>query len=500
MARSKSANSLTLVAEIAEGVPWGWAALLAVLCAGAWRDAALLMRYPIAVGVDGYYYVLQVDALWSQHRLFFPSAHPLVLYVLAGMRYVTGDTVAAIKVSGIALHLALCAGIFALVKAVTRSLWLGVLGGALAAASSLHLYFIVEFINNLGAVAFLTWGCWAAIQFSQTRGRVYAFVAVACTAAAAFSHRSALPVALVLAGLVFLSHRLEQSENFNRRRRLIILLVAASWLVPAVFSVLAVAKLPVWLQSELSPVPRWPWGRHSFAEAIILSIAAPTALALLNRQERESRRICFHVLGAMAVLTLTFTLNPFIKSAEVWGGIAERLRGLSYVQAAVLVPGVLRMAAVGRHKLVPYLLAPLLPLIALSNTAPLPPGLQPEYIRHREQMIGRLREYSPQINSSSFVIAPHGDQFVVTAVTGAPAQQRMPDHAGYQAVYWLLRGAKCDGSGLRVLVLSAEGGELCTVLVEDQELRGKSHLLSDTDKWHLLAANPHIRNVPGLIN
>lgn len=501
MVRSKSGNSLTTPAKSVGGGPWGWAALLAVSCAGVWRDAAILMRHPIAVGVDGYYYVLQVEALWNQHRLLYPSAHPLVLYALAGVRFVTSDTVLAVKVVVVAFHLALCVGVFALVKAFTRSHWAGVLGAALTAASGLHLYFIVEFINNLGAVVFLVWGGWALIRFRQTRGRVHACVAIVLIAAAAFSHRSALPLTLVLAALILFLHGLERTGRAAPKRWGILLLIFISWSLPAVFGAVAFDRLPAWLQGELSPVPRWPWGRYSVAEAVILLIAAPTALMLLSRREPESRRLSLHVVGAVALLTLTFTLNPFIRSVEVWGGVAERLRALAYIQVAILVPAVTWMLSVSkRSTIAPYPVALVLPLLIVSNTAPTPPGLRPEYIQHRAQMMAGLRALMPEIDPASIIVAPHGDQFVVTAVTGVASQQRVPDQAAGRRVYWVVRQMTCHESESRALALTSDGAHLCTVLIEDRELRQRAKLLNPVDKRRVLALNPHIRGVPGLMN
>jgi hypothetical protein len=500
MLLSKVTTSLTFLRAAAEVMPWGWIVLVAVLSIGTWRDAALLTQYPVAVGVDGYYYVLQVDTLWSQTHLFFPTAYPLTLYVLTFIRYVTGDAVVAIKVCVVALHLVLCVGVFALVKAATQSLWLGILSSVLTMSSSLHLYFIVEFINNLGAVVLLVWSCWAAIRFSQTSRYVYAFAAIVCLTGAVFSHRSALPIALVFTGLVLLAQRLEHSKYFVQQRRLIILLIAASWVVPVVLSSLPFAELTVWLRSELSPAPRWPWGRHSIAEATALLALSPMALILIGHREHKSGRIFLNILGILALLSLTFTLNPFIKSAEGWGGTAERLRGLAYVQVAVLVPGLIRLTLAKSGTLWLYLSAALLPLMVLSNMAPLPPGLQPAYLRHRQQMIERLGTYSQQMNSASFVVAPHGDQFVVTAVTHIPSQQSLPDHPDHQTLYWLLRRARCDSPMLPMMILADEGGSLCTVLIKDQELRENTKLLGIGDKQRLLAGNPHIRNIPGLLN
>ena len=41
--------------------------------AAAWRDAAALLKYPVAVGVDGYYYVLQVKQLLNTGHLHFSN-------------------------------------------------------------------------------------------------------------------------------------------------------------------------------------------------------------------------------------------------------------------------------------------------------------------------------------------------------------------------------------------------------------------------------------------
>ena len=144
-------------------------ALLAVLALGLARDAYLLFSFSVAVGTDGYYYVLQVQELITHGRLYFPSDTPLIFYVLALPGILTGDPVVAVKISTLAFHLLLCVGIYALVSAIARNDRLGVLGGSVTALSAMHLYMIVEFIKNLGALTFLVWGAWAAFRCSQTR-------------------------------------------------------------------------------------------------------------------------------------------------------------------------------------------------------------------------------------------------------------------------------------------------------------------------------------------
>src|SRR5215207_4600160 len=86
------------------------AVILGVILLGlaAWRDASVLFRYPIAVGFNGYYYVLQVDSLRTQGHLCYPTMTPVVFYGVAGLRYLVRDTPQTVKASGILMHILLC--------------------------------------------------------------------------------------------------------------------------------------------------------------------------------------------------------------------------------------------------------------------------------------------------------------------------------------------------------------------------------------------------------
>jgi hypothetical protein len=138
-------------------------------------------------------------------------------------------------------------------------------------------------------------------------------------------------------------------------------------------------------------------------------------------------------------------------------------------------------------------MATILPLAILSNTAPIPHGLQPEYELSRMQMVERLPLYSSQLNQA-LIIAPHGDQFVVTSVLGIRSQQRPVSAPHGQTIYWLLRRMRCDASSPQAMVLATEEIGLCAVLVEDGEFRKLSRTMTALDWRRLLAANPHIRD------
>ena len=131
------------------------------------RDTWLLFSHPVAVGADGYYYVLQVDALLKTHHLYFPTYTPLVFYFLAGLSILTRNAILAIKLGSIGFNVALSLCVFFLISSICRNRWLGFLGAAITSLSGMHFYMIAEFIKNLAGVTLFMWGAQCAIRASN---------------------------------------------------------------------------------------------------------------------------------------------------------------------------------------------------------------------------------------------------------------------------------------------------------------------------------------------
>jgi hypothetical protein len=309
------------------------AALLIVLITGAIRDARLLSQYNVPVGIDGYYYVLQIDALKNNRRLYFPSHTPVVLYFLTVISYFTNDAVTAVKVGSVLLETLLCIGIFALAVSATHNLWLGVLGSAMATVSGLHLYMIAEFINTLGALTFLVWSGWFSIRWVQTRALKWIGLAVVFLAAAVFSHQLAIGIVLVVAVCLFLFKGLVSSEGRYAFSALIILI--AIYFAPALLKAQAVVDIPEWLRTEITAIPQWPISYNYFPETLVLAVFAPVALLLLLRPMRRTgnETLGGGLTGLVAIWSLLVTLNPFLTEDRGWTEIVGRIRGWrSYFQ------------------------------------------------------------------------------------------------------------------------------------------------------------------------
>ncbi|HYE13438.1 MAG TPA: hypothetical protein VD968_03240, partial [Pyrinomonadaceae bacterium] len=476
--------------------PWLCAVAVpcAVLAAGVARDAAALLRYPAAVGLDGYYYVLQINALQQTGALHFPTGAPLVLYLMAGVGYLTGEPVLAVKTTGLLLHFALGLGVLALLRSLTRSPWPGALGAAMVSASSLRLYMTAEFVSNLGGLTFLVWAAWCALRYFRLRRRAWAAAALVLLAGGALSHRSILPLAASLALTSVFAQFFLAPARGRAARMVALLALAALWLSPAVLATQGLFDLPPRLAGAISATPRPPFDRYALAEEIILLLAAPLCILLIAKARPGAPGAAEVVIVSLALFSLLFTLNPFLNPQGGWVGLAGRARGLAYIQAALLVPGLLWLLWRRSRLLVLYAAAALVPLMLLSAAAPPPRGISRDYLAERSVLTETLPALRVDVAPNSIVVARHGDEFLVTALTGLPSQQTPPnDSPRYGTVYWLLHQAPpqtLDGSTI-VLREGADGRFVG--LLEDGRLRAKLGGLSDPERRRLFARNPHLR-------
>ncbi len=180
---------------------WPMFALLGIVSISAIRDAFYLFRYPVASGVNAYYYVLQVDSLRNTGHLYFPKLTSAVLYFLTATSSLFNDTPKGLKVGAIIIQAALCVGVFFLTSESTRSCSLALTGTLLFVISNLHFYFMTEFISNLGAVTLLVWSSWCLVRFDRDRKAVWLVLSGILLVGAVLSHRSILSFVALLTSI-----------------------------------------------------------------------------------------------------------------------------------------------------------------------------------------------------------------------------------------------------------------------------------------------------------
>jgi len=401
------------------------------------RDASYLFSYPVAVGADGYYYVLQINELLKNHHLYYPSNTPIVFWILAALTFVTKNAVVAIKLGSIAFNLCLCSAFFVLVSAITRRRWLGVLGACIVGLSGMHLYMIAEFIKNLAGIAFFVLGAWCAIRaFESYRARWFA-ASIFLLACATLSHASIWIIAPVTSVFVLTIRDLK-----SKKRAMLVaaLMVCLGLMGSALLAYQEVFPLPAWLATEVTHIRfpitlRNPVGK---AEAFMLLLTVPLVIFLTLRHWNEASNQPFRIVVlTVSLWTLLITLNPFLNHDVTQLGIVGRLDHLMYLQVAILVPAV--YLALGANKKVAIIYSVLtIFFIIASMAAPLPKGIRSSYLAERQQIIEALPLRQQHLGPGAVVVAQHGDEFLVTWLLGITAQQTFPASSVGKSIYWMV--------------------------------------------------------------
>ena len=300
-------------------------------------DFSLLFQTQAATGIDGYYYVLQIETLRNQGHFYFPTHTPLVPYLLKVLSFLMPNAIFAVKIGGILLHMFLSFAVFALVTTLTRNVWLGLFGLLITAFSALHFYMISEFLSNLGALAFLVWSVFGIVKAIQTKKYLWFIFSILFSICALFSHRSAFGL-IVLFGLTTLSAYLLLNCNPKFSRRFLVF-SAILFFLPFIFSRQSFFTLPEWLAFELLKTPKSPFRSMTLAENLMLAIGLFLTIFIWIRfrQVFEDKFISVMLFSIM-LFSFLLTLNPFLNHQSGFQGIIGRLDGLAYLQAATALP------------------------------------------------------------------------------------------------------------------------------------------------------------------
>ncbi|HEY0100633.1 MAG TPA: hypothetical protein VGB76_16930 [Pyrinomonadaceae bacterium] len=467
--------------------------MLAIIFTALVHDAYLLFRYPVAVGVDGYYYVLQVENLHDRGTLFFPNSTPLVIYLLVALKFFVSSTVLAIKVGSFLFHLALAAGVFALLKTLTRSRMHAMCGTLIIGASSVHLFMLSEYIAHSGGLALLVWGAYFTVRAVRTGNTWWKGGAVIALVLASLSHRSCIFMIAVLAVMLFIYHLIMTPVRVNRRRTLTAGAVGLAFFIsPLVFAGQTFVALSPEVRDESLASPGLSFGRVAILEKCLLLLCSLLFLVISFKHSRRRQTFVYKVLGTISVLSLLMTLNPFLDRSGGWLSASERISALAYIQLAILLPGLfwLLSPSVGRLAR-PLCVASVICFSAFSLVISLPYGLRDDYLHDRIRLIKSLTEQRQALTHLRRVIAPHGEQFVITYSLGVPAQQRVTPGEDLSTTHWLLQ--HFDRRNLNsvegVIVLDEQQS---TFIVPDKHLDAILRAMPLWEGLELTKANPHL--------
>lgn len=447
-----------------------WAILMAggAMIGSILYDGYYLFRSSAAVGIDGYYYVVQIDELFSNGHFYYATNTPLFLLLLYAAKYICCETVVAIKITVLIFQALLSIGIFLTVKLLTGNRWCGLLGALLTAFAGLHFHYISEFLNNLGALVFLVWGLFFLVRRKSDTGhnrdnwRSLVLPAIFFVGACA-CHKSAIWLILIFF-ILFQIGKIILIGSDNETTSILTLKIprhGTLWaalglffLLPGGLAAQSFFKIPEGWQAEFLLLPRLPFGSIGIPEKLLLVLILPGIGRMLIRQPHQGFKKLPPVLTALVAALLFYsvliTLNPFLNHANDITGTVVRLDTMAYLQVAILLP-LWSMALVARARenstilqvgmQAMALMAAIL-LVGWSLFARLPYGLRSEYLETRQQLIRNLPQLRALIDPSAIVIADHGDEFLITEILHLQAQQTFDNKLAHRQLYWLIAGLK----------------------------------------------------------
>ncbi len=453
-------------------------------------DIYSIFAKPLIVGIDGYYYVLQLNSLTEAGNFYFPTNTPLILYFLYVISFFTRDAVSAIKIGTLILQILFYAGIFSLLKSLTKNIQYSAIGIFLAGYSVLHLYFLSEFLNNLGSLVLLIWGAFFLIKLLHSKANLWFGISMLLFLFSIFCHQSAIGLILGVSICLAVSYICVIYATEITHRLAVILMMFC--LVMSVSFLPLMLTLPDRLGTELSSLPQNPFRPLVLMEnSILLITIVVTIIIWLKKTEVLKEHLAGKILLANSVWGILLTLNPFLFHQIGINGIVTRLDILVYLQIAISVPILIFLLSEISRKYALIFALILMPLLFLRMFAESPIGLQPEYLENREKLAKALPAMRERICDSPIIIAPHGEEFLISAVIKVPAQQTMPVESKYQCVFWLIHQPQTNYQIIFESGATSSDGEFS--LADTVETQMKIRQMTDDERRILFADNRHLR-------
>lgn len=182
-----------------------WAAVLALAAWSAWHRWQVLAASPYPVGIDGYFYSIQVRSLFETGALAYPAA-PLTFWLMALATAVT-DPITGPKLVAAGAGALIAVPAFLLGRRVGGTLG-GLVAAAIATTSGGSFFLSLEFVKNGVGLTVATTAAWLGTRALErpSRGRLAAAAAAALAALVTHKMAAAL-VALLLAPAIVVELR-----------------------------------------------------------------------------------------------------------------------------------------------------------------------------------------------------------------------------------------------------------------------------------------------------
>ncbi len=418
-------------------------ALAGLVAWAFWSRWQFLDSAPVPLGIDGYFYPVQLRSLLADGHLYYPSG-PLSLWWMAPFAAVTDPIVGAKLGTALGASL-LPIPMFFLGRRISGDRAIGLLVAVLVATSASSFYLTTEFAKNcLGLTVAASYLC-ALAWCLDAPSRRRAAAALVALLAVALTHKQAAAFALVATVPVLIAFARERAVDARARSQLRrrATIVAASVLGLAVIAAVAAparflaARDLHMLTTAFSSTPEWglpalrtgPSSTLSFGyEVVIAGALGLVALVVLIMSRRlpslglvsGSTRARDRALVIGPALVALVVALPWLDVADP-DGIGFRLRVTAFMPLAlcaalVVSTATLRLQTAVRTALVVGFAMGWLVSRPMSAT-------ERGVVRVHPAMVTAVRAMDGVVPEGDVVIVPERQvMFMVTWYTGRPAR------------------------------------------------------------------------------
>ena len=406
------------------------AALAALVAWSAWTRWRVLGASPFPVGVDGYFYPIQLRSLLEHGSLAYPAS-PLAFWLMWPFAAAT-DPIEGAKLAA-AIYTALVAlPAYGIGARLGKSPGAGLVAASLATTSAGSMFLTIEFVKNgIGLTIGLT-ALWLALRALEQRTRLRIGLAAAGVIAAFLAHKTAAALVIVIAVPAALAEA--AAVGALRGRRLIYTIGAL-----LVFALVALALGLVAPERFLSPddldhalfgearwdLPALATGKVTLTmgrEALLAALVSAGALAIVLRrmapEHTPGARIAIIAIAALGLL-LAF---PWLAVSDPQG-LGFRMRIIAFVPlalgAAVVAAALATLAVPERWR------ALALAGLALAIVLAMPGERTQGKVLAHPAMVAAVQGLNGRIPDGAIAIVPERHiAFMVTWYTRTPFRQR----------------------------------------------------------------------------
>jgi hypothetical protein len=450
-------------------------------------NSIVLFKYDIPLGVDGFYYFLQVKTFLSEGSFYYPTYTPCILYLAVGLSKLGIEPSAAIKIISLLLYELLILAVYLITAQTTNNKLAGLIGASIVSTSALRLSWIVEFINNLGGITFLLYGIYCLGK--NSKNKIWIVTGCFCLILAFLSHKSILPLTILIFFAYTVFKLFIKSLGSPYYLVLLFLFISTGFFYPLFFRLIFSDGIFLSLQENIAVSAKFPlFVKGFFEEKFILCILSPISFFASLRKSKINKNLAL-INGTISILTLFVTLNPFLNYTENLMTIPDRFLLFMHIEIAFLLAFTTEFTVT--DKVSKIIITGVVLVLLLLGTRNFIKGNDDGFLTHRQNLIKNLEEFKEITPKQSLIIAQHGDQFLLTSILDIPSQRLLPEENKENSqIYWLIDGVPCNKIKKKSAILSVDG-RLCTTILKN----GDVEPISSQDKEILLSLNPHVKRL-----